>query len=113
MKEIDYTRVNAKPIDTAVRLINGKWKLQILFWLWKEEVLRYSDLKRCLGSVTHKMLSSQLKELEEDKLIIRTEYPQVPPKVEYSLSELGLSLMPVMQAMCEWSLAHFPEEKSS
>ena len=64
------------------------WKMQILFWLWKNNVMRYSELKRALGDVTHKMLSSKLKELEADGLIVRHEYPGVPPKVEYYLSEL-------------------------
>ena len=78
-------------------LIDGKWKMHILFWLWKKQVLRYSELKRALGTITHKMLSTQLKELEKDDLIIRNEYPQVPPKVEYSLSPRGLTLMPVLE----------------
>lgn len=57
--------------------------MHILFWLWKKEVLRYGELKKSLGKVTHKMLSQQLKEMEADGLIYRKEYPQVPPKVEY------------------------------
>ena len=57
--------VNAKPFMYAMSLIDGKWKMHILFWLWKNEVLRYGELKRALGDVTHKMLSKQLKELEE------------------------------------------------
>ena len=68
--------------------------------------MRYGELKRALSSVTHKMLSSQLKELESDGLIMRKEYPQVPPKVEYSLSELGKSLMPVLQTVCKWGEDH-------
>ena len=73
--------VNIIPFAYAMSLIDGKWKMHILFWLWKKEVLRYSELKRSLGKITHKMLSTQLKELESDGLIIRREYPQVPPKV--------------------------------
>ena len=68
------------PLAYAISLVEGKWKMHVLFWLWKKEVLRYSELKRALGAVTHKMLSSQLKELEQDGIILRTEYPQVPPK---------------------------------
>ena len=101
--------VNVKPFAYAISLIDGKWKMHILFWLWKKEVLRYSELKRSLGNVTHKMLSSQLKELERDNLIIRTEYPQVPPKVEYSLSERGLTLMPVLQSLCDWGHQHIDD----
>ena len=89
--------VNVRPFAYAMSLIDGKWKMHILFWLWKKQVLRYSELKRALGTITHKMLSTQLKELEKDDLIIRNEYPQVPPKVEYSLSPRGLTLMPVLE----------------
>lgn len=98
--------VNVKPFAYAMSLIDGKWKMYILFWLWKKQVLRYGELKRSLGTITHKMLSTQLKELEADNLIIRKEYPQVPPKVEYSLSEKGLTIMPVLQCLCEWGSNH-------
>lgn len=98
--------VNVTPFAYAMSLIDGKWKMHILFWLWKKEVLRYNELKRSLGTVTHKMLSTQLKELERDDLIVRTEYPQVPPKVEYSLSERGKTLMPVLQLLCRWGTEH-------
>lgn len=66
----------------------------------KKEVMRYGELKRALGTVTHKMLSQQLKEMEADGIIYRKEYPQVPPKVEYGLTELGESLMPILQQIC-------------
>ena len=95
--------VNVRPFAYAMSLIDGKWKMHILFWLWKKQVLRYSELKRALGTITHKMLSTQLKELEKDDLIIRNEYPQVPPKVEYSLS---LTLMPVLECLCKWGHEH-------
>ncbi|MDD3403340.1 MAG: helix-turn-helix domain-containing protein [Hespellia sp.] len=98
--------VNIQPFAYAMSIIDGKWKMHILFWLWKKQVLRYSELKRSLDGVTHKMLSSQLKELERDNLIIRKEYPQVPPKVEYSLSKRGSTLMPVLQILCEWGHTH-------
>lgn len=102
--------VNVRPFAYAISLIDGKWKMHILFWLWKKEVLRYSELKRALGKVTHKMLSNQLKKLENDGLIRRREYPQVPPKVEYSLSETGKTLMPVLSAVCHWGTEHIPED---
>lgn len=106
---LDKNLVDIKPFAYAISLINGKWKMHILFWLWKTNILRYSELKKSLGIVTHKMLSNQLKELEADGLIIRNEYPQVPPKVEYSLSEKGLSLMPVLQALCNWGHDHIED----
>ncbi|RXZ79632.1 transcriptional regulator [Paenibacillaceae bacterium] len=98
--------VNVAPFSYAISLIDGKWKMYILFWLWKKEVLRYGELKRALGNVTHKMLSTQLKELEADNLLIRTEYPQVPPKVEYALSPKGLTMMPVLEMLCTWGKEH-------
>jgi DNA-binding HxlR family transcriptional regulator len=101
--------VNVKPFAYAMSLIDGKWKMHILFWLWKNQILRYGELKRSLGTITHKMLSTQLKELERDNLIIRKEYAQVPPKVEYALSERGLTLMPVLHCLCEWGNEHMED----
>lgn len=107
---IDCTIVDIKPFAYAMSLIDGKWKMHILFWLWKAEILRYGELKKVLGNISHKMLSTQLKELESDNLIIRKEYPQIPPKVEYRLSEKGLTLMPVMDALCKWGHVHIKDE---
>ena len=90
------------PIETVLSRIGGKWKLVILWHLSKQPVLRYGEIKRALGEVTHKMLSQQLKELESDGLIHREEYHQIPPKVEYSLTERGRSLWPVLAAMNDW-----------
>lgn len=94
----------------ALSLISGKWKLHILFLLLKEDVMRYGELKRALEGITHKMLSNQLKELETDSLVTRHEYSQVPPKVEYSLSERGKSLIPALQELCKWGAAHIDDE---
>lgn len=99
---------NIAPFAYTCCLFNGKWKMHILFWLWKKEVMRYGELKRALGTVTHKMLSQQLKEMEADGIIYRKEYPQVPPKVEYGLTELGESLMPILQQVCTWGEEHYP-----
>ena len=103
------SEINIKPFAYAMSLIDGKWKMHILFWLWKKQVLRYGELKRALGTITHKMLSTQLKDLETDNLIVRKEHFQVPPKVEYYLSERGLSIMPVLQCLCEWGNQHMDE----
>ncbi|MGI6535810.1 MAG: winged helix-turn-helix transcriptional regulator [Eggerthellaceae bacterium] len=102
--------VDIRPFAYAISLIDGKWKMHILFWLWKRGVLRYGELKRALGNVTHKMLSNQLKQLEADGLVYRHEYPQVPPKVEYSLTETGKSLMPILQQICDWGTKHIPSD---
>lgn len=101
--------VDVKPFAYAMSLIGGKWKMHILYWLSQKKVMRYGELKRSLGTITHKMLSTQLKELEADGLIIRKEYPQVPPKVEYYLSEKGLSIMPAMGYLCEWGHNHIDD----
>ena len=91
----------------TLSLIEGKYKMIIMYWLAEyKPVMRYNELKRSLGNISHKTLSSTLKEMEADHLIIRKEYPQIPPKVEYSLSERGKSLIPVLDAMCEWGGAH-------
>lgn len=94
--------VDSEPIEYTLSIIGGKWKIIIMFWLWKCEVMRYGELKKSIKGITHKMLSSQLKELEADNIILRKEYSQIPPKVEYSLSKKGLSLMPILRGMCNW-----------
>lgn len=100
--EAPYKIVDVKPFEFALSMIEGKWKMNILFWLWQRKIMRYSELKRELGNITHKVLSDKLKALEKDGLIIRREYPQVPPKVEYYLSEKGQSFMPILHEVCKW-----------
>ena len=91
----------------TLSIINGKYKMIIMYWLAEyKEVMRFNELKKCIGTISFKTLSSTLKELEADELIIRNEYPQIPPKVEYSLSERGKSLVPVLNMMCEWGNAN-------
>ncbi|HEY9746158.1 MAG TPA: helix-turn-helix domain-containing protein [Oculatellaceae cyanobacterium] len=90
------------PVETTLSVIGGKWKSIVLYYLLKQPVMRFSDLRRVMPSVTHQMLAKQLRELESDGLIHRTVYPQVPPKVEYSLTEFGLTLEAVILAMKEW-----------
>ncbi len=110
---MDESVVNIGPFSYTMSVLNGKWKMHILFWLWKRQPLRYGELKKLLGSVTHKMLSSHLKELEQDGLIVRREFHQVPPKVEYTLSEKGCTLMPILHLLCQWGEEHFEEEPPS
>lgn len=97
---------NANFEDTGfsytLSLISGKYKMVILYCLMEYEVVRFNELKRYLKNISDKTLSTNLKELEADRLIIRTEYPQIPPKVEYSLTERGRSLIPILDAMCDW-----------
>ena len=86
----------------TMSLISGKHKMVILYCLMEYEPVRFNEMKRYLGNITDKTLSSNLKELEADQLILRKEYPQIPPKVEYSLSERGKSLMKVLDQLCVW-----------
>ena len=90
------------PIEYTMNLVSGKWKLVIMWHLAQEKVMRYGEIKKSLNGITHKMLSQQLKELETDGFIIRTSYPVIPPKVEYSLSDLGISFLPVLETMSVW-----------
>ena len=89
------------PVDATIDLIGGKYKAVIL-WHLIEERKRFSELKRLIPKATEKMLIQQLRELERVGLIIRTVYPVVPPKVEYSLSDFGRTIIPILQAMCSW-----------
>ena len=97
---------NANFADTGfsytMSLISGKHKMVILYCLMEYEPVRFNEMKRYLGKITDKTLSGNLKELEADKLIVRREYPQVPPKVEYSLTDRGRSLMKVLDQLCVW-----------
>lgn len=86
----------------TLSIINGKWKLKIIYHLTKSEVVRYNELQRRVGKITHKTLSTTLKEMINDGIVHREEYPQIPPKVEYSLTEKGQSLWPIIQEMCQW-----------
>ena len=97
---------NASFADTgfsyAMSLINGKHKMVILYCLMEFAPVRFNEMKRYLGTITDKTLSSNLKELEADRLIVRKEFPQIPPRVEYSLTERGKSLMKVLDQLCIW-----------
>lgn len=94
------------PMEYTLDIMGGKWKLVILWQLAVDDVRRYGEIKKSVTGITHKMLSQQLKELEADGLIHRQEYRQIPPKVEYSLSEKGISLIPVLKTMCDWGREH-------
>ena len=95
-----------EPFEYTLSIISGKWKLKIIYVLACMGIVRYGILKKNIDGITHKMLSSQLDELESAQIVLRTEYPQVPPKVEYSLTEKGRSLIPIVISMCEWGKLH-------
>lgn len=89
------------PVSATIHLIGGKYKALIL-WHLTDQTLRFNELHRLVPEATPKMLTQQLREMEDDGLIIRTVYPVVPPKVEYSLTERGRSLSPILGAMYDW-----------
>ena len=86
----------------TLSLINGKYKMTILYVLAEFGVVRFNEMKKYIDEISYKTLSSTLKELEADKLVHREEYPQIPPKVEYSLTERGKSLILILETMCDW-----------
>ncbi|WP_078412293.1 winged helix-turn-helix transcriptional regulator [Priestia abyssalis] len=88
--------------ELTLSVIGGKWKLVILWYLGKEGTKRFGELKSLIPGITHRMLVNQLRELEEDLIVYRKVYPVVPPKVEYSLTKQGESLMPILESMYEW-----------
>ncbi len=86
----------------TLSVLLGKWKLLIIYHLGKVDVIRFNELQRILGKITYKTLSTSLKELEADGIVLRNEYPQIPPKVEYSLTDKGKALLPILVEMCNW-----------
>jgi DNA-binding HxlR family transcriptional regulator len=94
-------------VELTLDIIGGKWKPLILWHLGTGGTKRFSEIKRSLPGITQKMLTQQLRELETDGMINRKIYPQVPPKVEYSLTEEGNSLMPVLDTMCKWGKEYY------
>jgi DNA-binding HxlR family transcriptional regulator len=92
----------------TLSVVGGKWKWILIAMLFEKGVQRYGQIKKNAPSITHKMLSQQLKELESEQLIHRKEYHQIPPKVEYSLTEKGKTLVPILQAMAAWGTKYKP-----
>ena len=100
-----YTPLSAaQDVEAALRLLEGRWKLVILFHLFGGKVLRYSDLERAIPNITQKMLGQQLRQLESDGIVVRKAYPQVPPRVEYSLTAWGVPLCPAALAILKWTV---------
>ncbi len=93
------------PLEKVLEIINGKWTILIL-WYLRLGILRNSELKRKMPGITQKMLSQQLRNLEKNMLIIRTVYPEVPVRVEYSLSELGMTILPILIQLNSWGHEH-------
>ena len=104
-----FSRFDCNPgcsVEATISLVDGKWKCVILSILMKNGTTRFNDLQRQTPDVTQRMLTTQLRELEADGLIVRTVYAQVPPKVEYSVSPLGRTLEPILDALRAWGDAN-------
>lgn len=97
-KDIEYNC----SMELTLDIIGGKWKT-IIIWHLGKKTMRFNELKRSLPNITQKMLAQQLKALEENKLVNRCIYTQIPPKVEYSLTDYGRTLLPVLSSLCEWA----------
>lgn len=95
-------------LEITSEIIGGRWKPAIL-WYLQSDTIRFGELKRKIKGVSQKMLTQQLRELEEDGLIIRQVFPEVPPRVEYSLSERGKTLVPMLSEMCRWGRSYMKE----
>lgn len=93
-------------ITEAIGVLSGKWKPTILIYLRFNECMRFNELRRCIPGITQKMLTMQLRELEQDSLVTRKIYAEVPPRVEYRLSTYGKTLNPIIDAMHEWGEQH-------
>ena len=98
--------------EMTLSIIGGKWKMLIIWRLGKEGTKRFGELKELIPGVSQKILTSHLRELEEDYLVTRKVYPQVPPKVEYSLTECGMSLLPILESMYVWGTEYAEKDRT-
>jgi DNA-binding HxlR family transcriptional regulator len=97
-------------VERALRMLEGRWKLVILFHLFGGKVLRFSELERAIPGISQKMLIQQLRQLEDDDVVRRVVHHQVPPKVEYGLTEWGQALCPALDALLIWAAAQPPSK---
>ncbi len=102
MSEEGYKRKEDCPLTFALTLIGSKWRLPIIWALWKNKRIRYNELKRQVDGITNMVLSQSLKEMEKQGLIVRTQFMEIPLRVEYSLTEAGEALIPSLKSLAEW-----------
>jgi DNA-binding HxlR family transcriptional regulator len=98
------------PLEYGLEVFGGKWKSRIVCVLSDKKVLRYSELRKEMGNITDAVLASMLKELIKDKIISRKSYDEIPPRVEYSLTEKGLTVVPILQSICHWAGILYKED---
>ncbi|MBN3765726.1 winged helix-turn-helix transcriptional regulator [Burkholderia sp. Ac-20365] len=103
MRKVYTPATAAADVEAVFRLLEGRWKLVILFHLFDGKVQRYSDFEKLIPGISQKMLAQQLRQLEADGIVERKQYPQVPPKVEYRMTEWGQALCPALDALLKWS----------
>ncbi len=108
MRKLYTPATAAEDLETVLKLLEGRWKLTILFHLFDNQIQRYSDLEKLMPGISQKMLAQQLRKLEADGLIERTVYPQVPPKVDYRLTKWGKALCPALDGLLTWSEQRAP-----
>ena len=101
------------PLEYGLELFGGKWKSRIICVLAAKEVLRYSELRREMGNITDAVLSAALKELIAGEIVARRSFDEIPPRVEYSLTERGTSVVPILQGICRWAGLHYKDSPGS
>lgn len=101
------------PLEYGLDIFGGKWKSRILCVLAEKKTLRYSELRREMVNITDAVLSGTLRKLMDDQMVVRTQYPEIPPRVEYALTEKGLSVIPILQSICRWAGAYHGEGQES
>ncbi len=100
------------PLEYGLEVFGGKWKSRIICVLAAMEVLRYSELRKEMGNITDAVLAAALKELIADEIVTRKSYDEIPPRVEYSLTEKGNSVVPILQSICKWAGLYHKEDYS-
>ena len=110
MRKTETMVRRCKTMSTLQKMLGGKWKLEILYYIAFYDIHRFGALRRQLGEITESSLTKQLRELEADGFLIRHDFKEIPPRVEYTLSDFGKSFMDVLQYMKQWGEAHLPKE---
>lgn len=98
------------PLEYGLEIFGGKWNSRIICVLAEKKVLRYSEIRKEMGNITDAVLASSLKSLIANDIVIRKSYDEIPPRVEYSLSEKGRSVVPILQSICKWSGVFYKED---
>jgi len=101
------------PLEYGLEIFGGKWNSRIICVLAEKKVLRYSEIRKEMGNITDAVLASSLKSLIANDIVIRKSYDEIPPRVEYSLSEKGISVVPILQSICKWSGVFYREDNEN